>query len=349
MAEGMKYCTNCGTAIRPGTRFCGVCGAKLPIVTAPKPAVAKSVKRSCPECGSEVSDTAKFCRKCGYKFGQELRRSAPEPAMPPAIGNVSRSVTRQGVNQVSAAARELIGGDMAAAARPGEFAVMDFSPNALSDAAAPVQEVLAPFSAIGSGIKSFLRGIPGLFKSPKTLIITLVLGVLWIWLGMNRGSDSMLIKALSWLTFAEGGYDRSPAGMLSGMAGKGVVGVVLASVFSGGIGDFLSGLGALFKKTDTKRSVLFMLFGFIAGILLYLDFAGGMDALGSTAMAGIAGAILSIQALGRRDGCIYRIAEAFTSKKINGFRNAQDGRANSFLGGITAGFAIITSLSCLCF
>jgi hypothetical protein len=322
MAEGAKFCHNCGAQIRPGAKFCKSCGAEIKAVVQPDPAPVevKPIKRTCPKCGNEVSDTAKFCKKCGFKF------EGAASAMPSGIGK-----------------------SIMASAEAGEFALMDFVPEALSGAAETVQgarEVLAPFASIGSSIKSFLGGIPGIFKSPKTIILTLVLTALWTFLGMNRDSDSIPIKALSFLTFAEGGFGRDPLGAIGGIAGKGVVGVTLASLFSGGIGKLGNGLGAVFGKTQTKRSILFMIVGLLIGAFLYMDFVGSTRSAG-TAMAGISGAILSLQALGSREGCIYQMAEAFTSKKINGVRVAQDGKANSLLGGMTAGFAIITAIGAM--
>jgi len=340
--------------MRAGARFCKVCGTEAVVTPEPVPApvVAAPVKRTCPQCGNEVSDTAKFCKKCGYKFewapAQSVRNIQEEPAT-----NVTKAVTKQ----VQQAATQVVqqtplsglADAVTASAQPGEFSVMDFVTGAVTDAvqnSETVREVMAPFSAIGSGIKNFLGGILGIFKSPKTIITTVALAALWTFLGINRESDSTHIKALSWLTFAEGGFDRDVFGMLGGIAGKGVVGVVLASLFSGGIGKLASGFGSLFGKTESKRSIIVMLLGLIIEVFLYILFTGEY-ASGATAMAGISGALLAVQSLGNKDGNIYQIAEAITSKKVDGVRMAQDGKANSLLGGMTFGFAIITALSSL--
>ncbi len=332
MSEKIRYCRICGAKLSAGAKFCKACGTKITDTAGPSPAVVKPAKRTCPDCGNEVSDTARFCRKCGHKF--EGAASASAPTITPAQARDHREAVKV----------------VEALSQPGEFTLTDFMPEVLSDVSESVRsvkEVLAPFTAIGSGIKSFISGIFGIFKSPRNLIMTLALVALWTFLGMNRGSDAAPVRILSFLTFADGGFDRDAAGMIGGIIGKGAVGCMLASVFSGGIGKFAGGLGAMFRKTESKRSIIFMLLGLILGIGLYFTFVGGENASAATAMAGIAGAVLSLEALGSKEGCIYQIAEAFTSKKVDGVRMACDGKANSLLGGMTVGFAIITALSSL--
>ncbi len=58
-------CSNCGSDIPPGFKFCGNCGTKL----APQ----------CPGCGAEVPEGFKFCGQCGTP----LQGAAPPPPPPP--------------------------------------------------------------------------------------------------------------------------------------------------------------------------------------------------------------------------------------------------------------------------
>ena len=320
MADNIRYCKKCGAQLKIGAKFCKECGTKVGPSAANESAPVKPVQRTCPKCNKPVSDKAKFCKMCGYKFESV---ALAEPAA------TNKQVAKQ---------------EGFVAAAPGEFALMDIAMDTIPGAA-KVKEVTSTFSAIGGGLKSFLAGIPGIFTNPGAMIMTVVLAGLWVWLGMNRGSDSTLVKALSWLTFSEGGFNRDEIGAIGGIAGKGVVGVVLASVFSGGIRKFGAGLGAVFGKTDSKRSVVSMIIGMLIGMLFYYVFVGNSNSTGATEMAGRSGAVLSLQALGSKNGNIYRIAEAFTSKKINGIRTAQDGMVNSLLSGIAIGFALATVLA----
>ncbi len=340
MAENIRYCKQCGAKLRAGAKFCKECGTKVAAAAGPAPAQEKPVQRTCPDCGKPVSDKAKFCRNCGHRF----EGTAAAPASHEKVNAPATPAVHEKMNAPAAPARREKQFGIAASASPGEFALMDLSPNKIPGAA-KVKEVGSTFSALGGGLKSFLAGIPGIFTSPVTLISTIVLAGLWIWLGMKRGSDSTIIKILSWITFSEGGFNRNEIGALGGIVGKGVVGVVLASVFSGGFKKLGSGIGAVFGKTGSKRSVIAMMIGAITGMVLYYVFVGKANATGATAMAGISGAVLCLQALGSKSGNIYRIAEAFTSKKINGVRTAMDGRINSLLSGVTIGFALITVLA----
>ena len=59
-------CTSCGTANRLPRRFCGQCGAPLPL--------------ACPRCAFANEADARFCGGCG----DSLIRAAPLHAAPPA-------------------------------------------------------------------------------------------------------------------------------------------------------------------------------------------------------------------------------------------------------------------------
>lgn len=70
-------CTNCGSDVPPGFRFCGNCGAKL----APR----------CPSCAAEVPEGFKFCGQCGASLqalGSSPAAAPPKPttsAAPEAV------------------------------------------------------------------------------------------------------------------------------------------------------------------------------------------------------------------------------------------------------------------------
>ncbi|MBN1975812.1 MAG: S8 family serine peptidase [Anaerolineae bacterium] len=49
-------CQYCGAGVRPGARFCPVCG---------QPRVPTLLVRHCPHCGAILRDGARFCAKCG--------------------------------------------------------------------------------------------------------------------------------------------------------------------------------------------------------------------------------------------------------------------------------------------
>lgn len=61
-------------------------------------------------------------------------------------------------------------------------------------------------------------------------------------------------------------------------------------------------------------------------------------------MAGIAGAVLSLEALGGGTGKLYELAQSLTSRAENGVRSAVRGRCDGLLTGMTLGFALGTAV-----
>ncbi len=68
-----RFCSQCGTELTPGAKFCRNCGAPVKNAEPEKP--------KCPGCGAEIDPTrnSKFCRQCGYKLVEETPvQSLPE-------------------------------------------------------------------------------------------------------------------------------------------------------------------------------------------------------------------------------------------------------------------------------
>lgn len=68
----MAYCSNCGTEISDGAKFCPKCGAEL----------NERVTKICRNCGNECKGTEKFCSVCGTPFEgeqplQQITQSTP--------------------------------------------------------------------------------------------------------------------------------------------------------------------------------------------------------------------------------------------------------------------------------
>jgi len=81
----MAYCTNCGSFVEDGAKFCGKCGAKMTAQSASDTnAQQKKIRGSqretvyegeihkCPNCGATLAAFVKSCPECGY----ELRGAA---------------------------------------------------------------------------------------------------------------------------------------------------------------------------------------------------------------------------------------------------------------------------------
>ena len=63
----MKICPKCNKELKDTAKFCGGCGYKFPVETAPEPGIKESVN-SCPNCGNLLKPGAKFCGKCGTRI-----------------------------------------------------------------------------------------------------------------------------------------------------------------------------------------------------------------------------------------------------------------------------------------
>lgn len=295
-AVPVRFCSNCGAMIEPGSAFCGECGQPLATMNIDP---VQQRYQTVPIASAEVPSQMAF------------------------IPQVQTST-------VAMAGRELDCGEM-------NKAVFGTVHKAAAD-------VLSPVNAFAQGISSFVNGILHIIKKPKALIGTMVLAVLWFVLGWLGDSDSPVLKALSWLTFSEGGFDRSVPGAVCGALGKGMVATALVSLFAGGTKNTFKGVGALFSGHGEKRDVVSLIIGAVVGLVMYFVFSGP-DASGKTAMAGIAGLLLSLQALGGENGIIYELAQSLTAGKVNGVRTAVAGKCDGLLTGLALGFALATVLS----
>ena len=69
-------CSNCGSAVSAGMKFCKVCGTQ---VDAPA-SVAVASLEACPNCGAAYAPGARFCKTCGHAFA--LITASTPPAQP---------------------------------------------------------------------------------------------------------------------------------------------------------------------------------------------------------------------------------------------------------------------------
>jgi len=222
--------------------------------------------------------------------------------------------------------------------QPGEAVLGVFG--GVSGAATNFTEIFNPFKTVISGIKSFGQSFVGLFKNKQwvKLIIAGVIAVVWIVL-MILSYNGINIGILNWLTFAQGGAGRSVPGWLGGLLGKTTVAATFFSLFSGGFKSLGSGFKSLFSGANFKTNNLGALLLGAGGALIVYQFFAGSASLTDT-MPAISGALLSVMALGRENGFLYRLAQSLTAKKAGNTRIADVQKASGLLSGTTYGFAL---------
>lgn len=292
----------------------------------------------CINCGSQLPDAAKYCTCCGKALPQpakEALAASPKAAL---------SQTEKPLKAPIIAASD-IKYAIPAASQAGELPAGEsfrFGGELLEEYAAAKDTALSPVRAVFMTVSSFFAGIWGLIKRPKNLIPVLIATLVWTGLWLLRNSDSQVVRLLSFLTYANFGEDRSAFGIIGNALGKGTVAALWASLFSGGIPALFKGIGSMRGRSEEKRSIVNLVIGAIVGAALYFAYTGIKYASAATAMAGIAGAVLALQAIGRKSGPLYGLAQALSCKVENGVRSAQSGKTRSLLLGLSLGFAIAT-------
>ena len=346
VTEGAKFCKNCGQPLEAASGQPDPATAEpvrqrpmsqTTVYEQPRPAEQPAPKTSfCRFCGSPIRTGAKFCNNCGNALAEPdtsrtsqpvtqasaskpaaARKAAVTPKAETAVSETHQKTKKQAAPKTRSRRASVASGQesqiprvqtLAAASTAGEidFGVMDLP--GFSGITEPITEVLSPIAGIFQGIGSWVSGIFRIFKNPVSLIGTLALAALYVFLALNRGSDSPIIKWLSLLTYAEGGFDRGGLdsvqgilGTVCGTIGKGTTAAALLSIFNGGLLNVFKGIGALFTGHGEKRSFLSLLFGILLGGAAYFAFAGRQPSEGSF-VAGIAGALLSLEALGSGSG-----------------------------------------------
>lgn len=315
--------------------------------------------RFCGSCGRPAPDGARFCAGCGAALREAAAQRAPGPdpsareRSPAGVQPRETAEVRPPLEARQAAASGPLSAastpdGLAAAAAAGEFfcGAFQLEQEGSAPAAGPAASgVRSPAGGLLDGALSLVRGVAAVVRRPAALVGALVLAVLWFVLGSLRNSDSPVVKVLCWLTFAEGGLDRSVPGALGGVLGKGTVAAALVSLFNGGLKRAGKGVAAVFKGHGEKRSLVSLGIGLLVGAGLYFVFTGPGASLRST-MAGLSGTLLSLEALSG-DGGLYSLAEALTGKAQNGVRTAVRSRCDGLLTGLAAGFALTAALLAL--
>lgn len=77
--SNVKKCSNCGTELKFGEKFCPNCGQSTDSINDDYP------KNFCPNCGEKLIQTVKFCPNCGFDF-KNISGNAKNMNNPQAYG-----------------------------------------------------------------------------------------------------------------------------------------------------------------------------------------------------------------------------------------------------------------------
>ncbi|MBQ9504597.1 MAG: zinc ribbon domain-containing protein [Lachnospiraceae bacterium] len=332
MAEQMKYCVKCGKQIRAGARFCNFCGYQYD-GTANTGNRQNEVKTAANDIAAKAKNGANASGIASRAKNEAVSR------IKSGSMNLTKRIT------ASAGAGEMNFGALGDDIDLSVFGLAGNAGAAVTSIRSGANEILSPIKTLLSGIKDFGGNIISAVKDPKTMIPVVIMGILWFFLGTQRESESEIVKALSFLTFSEGGLDRDPAGMIGGVLGKGAVAAMFTSLVQGGGKNVVSGVKTMFstfRGKEGKPDIVSLIIGIILGIAGYFIFVGINHASAGSAMAGIAGMVLSLKALGDKSSFLYRISTSIFSKVQNGIRVIQGNKPKSLLSGMSFGFALIT-------
>jgi len=94
--RNQMYCSNCGTKLDEGARFCGECGSPVIVQEAVEQEIVEATEaldnpiKTCRKCSFEIEDGARFCGECGTTVnevdnipGDSARQTMEIPATQP--------------------------------------------------------------------------------------------------------------------------------------------------------------------------------------------------------------------------------------------------------------------------
>lgn len=205
---------------------------------------------------------------------------------------------------------------------------------------------------VGQYLKSYMKQSVEVFKHPMRLLPTLVIGAVWIVIGYFSGKMQLppWAKAISFLSYAEGGLFGGVIGAVGGILGKVVMAVAINSAIlplfqkklpfvgvAGGIKGMFSNMGM-----SAVRGIAPLLCGIGGALLLY----GFMNISENwvNSMVGIVAVVMLLQNIGNKGGflfgLIFSLANTLTKGRVPRYQTII-----RLLTGMTLGFALAVGLS----
>ncbi len=323
----MMFCSKCGNTIADGTKFCARCGSPVSAPqSAPTPAQQqRPVQPVQPVQAQQAAQPVQLAQPVQpVNQAQQVQsvQSQPQTTAQPQVAPQPQTTQRH------------------AAFLPGE----SFVGLAQGPLAAAAQTIPGTGSVIGGAFTRFFSSIGAALKSPKALIPAIALAVVWLVLNIlqAKGINPLPTRALSFLTFAEGGMHGGIIGAIGGIIGKGIVAGALGTLI--GLftrkGSGSSGGGFMGAFGVNGLTLPAWLTGMGTAFILYLFFSGG--SMRSAFMCGAAACFLAARAALKR-GFVQNLIGSFTSKG----KSFAGPEAIGFARGLAVGFAAAALLGFL--
>lgn len=206
---------------------------------------------------------------------------------------------------------------------------------------------------IGQYLKNCTKQALNVFKNPLKLLPTLVIGIVWIVIGVLSAVWKPFpwpLKIVSFLSYAEGGLFGGVLGAIGGILGKVVMAVAINSAIlplfekklpfigvANGISGFFSNLG-----TKVAHGIGPLLSGVGAALLLY----GIMNISENwvNSMVGIVAIVMLLQNIGKQGGFLFGLLFSLANSMTKG-RVPRYITITRFITGMTLGFTLGVGLS----
>ncbi|MGI5879552.1 MAG: zinc-ribbon domain-containing protein [Syntrophomonadaceae bacterium] len=278
----------------------------------------------CTKCSASLNGDAKFCTKCGanvFQMNEPMQISTGQYTAQ-SEQEISKTICRTKEKPVTA-------GDSA-----------DSSSR-------------SPMGA-GKFITEYIRQSLTVLKNPKQMLPTALLGLVWLVLALlgSFGINSLPVRILSFLTFAQGGMFGGVIGAAGGILGKVVVAaflnVTIVPLFQkkapfAEIGNGFKGFFGMLA-VNSMSAVFPLLSGVGVSLLLYA-FMNTTQSL-QNSMVGIIAFVILLQNIGRQGGFLWGLIFSVANSISKGTTPSYI-EASRFIGGMTLGFALGVALSAM--
>lgn len=210
---------------------------------------------------------------------------------------------------------------------------------------------------IGQYLKNALNQGLQVFKHPLKLLPTVVIGIVWIVIGILSSTMQpfpLPLKIASFLSYAEGGLFGGVLGAVGGIAGKVVMAVFINSAILPlfekklpfvGVAGGIKGMFTSMSK-DTARGIAPLLKGLGVALLVYVFF--NINQGRQNSIVGVVALVLLLQNIGNQGGflfgLLFSLANSLSKGRVPKYINI-----TRFLTGMTLGFTLAVGLSAIGF